>query len=260
MTTSFAIDARARLPARVLAAAQESAPTHPLAIQVKRAITVSGAPIDDAVIVIENGRITAIGPRATTDVPEDADVIEAGTLWATPGFVHPAALAMGPSTALRRLGPQQLGRAPRRGRPRAHVAGRADHREGRVHPRERDDLERRIRGAERADQAREEARPPDPPLRRHRLPRARPLHGLRAADEHEDALEGDAREGQEVPRGQGRREGERRRARPASRPESQRVAAGRRLAARVAPRRARGRSEGHADRGPLRVEDAGRCS
>jgi hypothetical protein len=82
-----------------VAGAQDASP-HPLAIRVKRALTISGDPIEDAVIVIENGRITAIGAQASTDVPEEADVIDGDGLWATPGFIHPAALAMGPSAAL----------------------------------------------------------------------------------------------------------------------------------------------------------------
>jgi hypothetical protein len=79
------------------ASAQDAAASRPLAIRAKRAITVSGAPIDDATIVIENGKITAIGARASVDVPEDADVIEAGDLVATPGFIHPASIAMSPA-------------------------------------------------------------------------------------------------------------------------------------------------------------------
>src|SRR5687768_799328 len=78
--------------------AQDVTP-RPLAIKVKRAITVSGPPIDDAIILIEGGRISAIGTSATVDVPEEADVIEAGDLWATPGFIHPASLAMSPAAA-----------------------------------------------------------------------------------------------------------------------------------------------------------------
>lgn len=85
----------AALPA--LAGAQDSATPRPLAIKVKRALTISGAPIDDATIVIENGRISGIGAGSSVDVPEEADVLEAGEMWATPGFIHPAALAMGPS-------------------------------------------------------------------------------------------------------------------------------------------------------------------
>jgi Amidohydrolase family len=79
------------------AAAQDAPASRSLAIRVKRALTVSGAPIDDATILVENGRISAIGASSSVDVPEDADVLDAGAMWATPGFVHPVALAMGPS-------------------------------------------------------------------------------------------------------------------------------------------------------------------
>jgi len=36
-----------------------------------------GSPIQDAVVVIEGDRITAIGPAATTQVPQGAEVIRA---------------------------------------------------------------------------------------------------------------------------------------------------------------------------------------
>ncbi len=63
----------------------------PTAIRVHRALTVSGAPIEDATIVIEDGKITAIGKSADVTVPEDAEVLEADV--ATPGFIHPFSTA-----------------------------------------------------------------------------------------------------------------------------------------------------------------------
>jgi hypothetical protein len=77
--------------------AQDPAPARPLAIMVERAITVSGEPIEDAAILIQDGKIAAIGPRASVDVPYEADVIEIPGLWATPGFIHVASLAMTPA-------------------------------------------------------------------------------------------------------------------------------------------------------------------
>ena len=45
------------------------------------------APVADAVVVIENGRIQAVGPRASTEVPDGAEVIEAAGQTVMPGLV-----------------------------------------------------------------------------------------------------------------------------------------------------------------------------
>lgn len=52
-----------------------------------RALPGDGAPIDDVVLVERGGKITAIGPRATTPVPADAKRMDHGDLWLSPGFV-----------------------------------------------------------------------------------------------------------------------------------------------------------------------------
>ena len=44
------------------------------------------APLDDATILLRDGRITAIGPRAAVTVPKSARVIDAHGLFATAGF------------------------------------------------------------------------------------------------------------------------------------------------------------------------------
>jgi hypothetical protein len=65
----------------------------PTAYKVRRALTVSGAPIDDAVIVVEGGKIVKIGKAADVEIPEKADVVDLGSAWAAPGFIHVASLA-----------------------------------------------------------------------------------------------------------------------------------------------------------------------
>ncbi|HEY7290311.1 MAG TPA: amidohydrolase family protein [Vicinamibacterales bacterium] len=45
-----------------------------------------GPPIRDAAIIVSGGRITAIGPRASTTVPSDAQTINAGGKFVVPGF------------------------------------------------------------------------------------------------------------------------------------------------------------------------------
>ena len=59
---------------------------------VKRAITVSGAPIDRAAIVVQDGVIKAVGPRDRVEVPANAKTVDAKGQVAVPGFVDPAGL------------------------------------------------------------------------------------------------------------------------------------------------------------------------
>ncbi len=65
----------------------------PTAYKVRRALTVSGVPIDDAVVLVEDGKITKIGKASEIEIPDKADVVDLGDAWATPGFIHPASLA-----------------------------------------------------------------------------------------------------------------------------------------------------------------------
>ena len=46
-----------------------------------------GAPMADATVVVEGGRITAVGPRAEVSVPPGAQVIDGAGKFITPGFV-----------------------------------------------------------------------------------------------------------------------------------------------------------------------------
>src|SRR5215469_7196178 len=46
-----------------------------------------GLPVRDAVIVIRQGRITAIGPRASVSVPPGAGIIDANGHYVVPGFI-----------------------------------------------------------------------------------------------------------------------------------------------------------------------------
>lgn len=47
-----------------------------------------GAPVPNAVILIENERITAVGPASTTSVPAGAEVIAANGKWLLPGLMN----------------------------------------------------------------------------------------------------------------------------------------------------------------------------
>src|SRR5438128_342635 len=46
-----------------------------------------GAPLQDGVVIIREGIIAAVGPRAEIKVPKDAQVIEAGGRFLVPGFI-----------------------------------------------------------------------------------------------------------------------------------------------------------------------------
>ena len=58
------------------------------AIKAGKIITLDGDPIEDGVIVIEGGRVTAVGKAGDIEIPWDADVIEQPELTAFPGYVE----------------------------------------------------------------------------------------------------------------------------------------------------------------------------
>src|SRR5882672_8827800 len=55
------------------------------AFKAARALTCSGAPIEGAVILVENGKITAIG--SGLKIPEGATVVDLGSATVMPGLV-----------------------------------------------------------------------------------------------------------------------------------------------------------------------------
>lgn len=73
----------------VLASVAAALPADKLVVQAGRILTRAGADIQDGVIVIENGRITAIGPADQVEKPWDATVVGGPELVAFPGFVEP---------------------------------------------------------------------------------------------------------------------------------------------------------------------------
>jgi len=50
-------------------------------------VPVDGEPVDGGTVLIENGRITAVGPEADVDIPEEADLVDAAGAWVLPGFI-----------------------------------------------------------------------------------------------------------------------------------------------------------------------------
>jgi imidazolonepropionase-like amidohydrolase len=63
--------------------------TRPTAIVGASVVNLNGGPaVQDTVVVIEGERITAIGPAATTPVPQGAEVIRATGKWISPGLMN----------------------------------------------------------------------------------------------------------------------------------------------------------------------------
>jgi imidazolonepropionase-like amidohydrolase len=50
-------------------------------------VPLDGDPIDGGTVLIEDGRIVAVGTEADVDVPEDAELIDASGSWVLPGFI-----------------------------------------------------------------------------------------------------------------------------------------------------------------------------
>ena len=59
-----------------------------IVVEAGKVITMAGEPIEDGVIVIQNGRIAAVGKRGEVETPWDAPVIGGPDLVAFPGFVE----------------------------------------------------------------------------------------------------------------------------------------------------------------------------
>jgi len=75
------------MPALIVAVLLLAGLAHPQDLAVRAGLlhTVSGAPITDGVVVVRGGKIVAVGPAATTPIPEGLRVLTAAV--ATPGLV-----------------------------------------------------------------------------------------------------------------------------------------------------------------------------
>jgi hypothetical protein len=77
-------------------ASAESEPSDPKAVPIvwefSMLLTGSGPPMHDAFMVVENGIIKALGPRAEIEIPEGAIRRVAHNGVVTPGFIHPASV------------------------------------------------------------------------------------------------------------------------------------------------------------------------
>jgi imidazolonepropionase-like amidohydrolase len=50
-------------------------------------VPVGAAPIEGGTVLIEDGKIIAVGPEADIDIPEDAELVDASGSWVLPGFI-----------------------------------------------------------------------------------------------------------------------------------------------------------------------------
>lgn len=71
----------------VLSAAQLSAQERPVAFRGAHIIPITGAPIEDGVLVVQNGRISAVGPASSVRIPSNAEVRDVAGKVIMPGLV-----------------------------------------------------------------------------------------------------------------------------------------------------------------------------
>src|SRR5450432_3079232 len=60
---------------------------HTLAIKAGRILTVTNGTIENGVIVVQNGKIIALGKQGEVAIPAGAEVIDASNEWVMPGQV-----------------------------------------------------------------------------------------------------------------------------------------------------------------------------
>ena len=51
-------------------------------------VPIAGDPIENGTVLIEDGRIVAVGTDADVDIPDDAELVDAAGMWVLPGFVE----------------------------------------------------------------------------------------------------------------------------------------------------------------------------
>ncbi len=86
-TIRAAFGAAAIMAAGLLHAAPANAQKRPLAIRAGRILTVTKGSIDNGIILVQNGKIIALGSERDVVIPADADVLDARDQWAMPGQI-----------------------------------------------------------------------------------------------------------------------------------------------------------------------------
>src|SRR3954469_16966140 len=82
--------AQAKKPAPKAPAAKASAPTEaavPIALKGGKVLTITKGVIENGTVVMEGGKITAVGPAASTAIPKNAKVIDVTGMTVYPGLI-----------------------------------------------------------------------------------------------------------------------------------------------------------------------------
>ena len=76
-----------QMPDGVQAASTTASPAGPIALKGGKLLTITHGTIENGVVVIENGKITAVGPAASTKIPANARVIDVTGMTVYPGLI-----------------------------------------------------------------------------------------------------------------------------------------------------------------------------
>ena len=82
-----ALAAAGLLVTTIALAQPQPAPNQPIVIRGGKLLTITHGTINNGVVVIEDGKITAVGPAGSTQVPANARVIDASGMTVYPGFI-----------------------------------------------------------------------------------------------------------------------------------------------------------------------------
>ncbi len=70
------------------AATAEDSPQRRFAIRAGQVLTMTGDPITDGVVLVDKGKIIAVGPAERVQIPKGTYLIKRDELWLTPGFIE----------------------------------------------------------------------------------------------------------------------------------------------------------------------------
>ncbi|HEU5453594.1 MAG TPA: amidohydrolase family protein [Terriglobales bacterium] len=76
-----------QMPDGAQSQASTAAPAGPIALKGGKLLTITHGTIENGVVVIENGKITAVGPAASTKIPANAHVIDVTGMTVYPGLI-----------------------------------------------------------------------------------------------------------------------------------------------------------------------------
>ena len=85
VTTSLLLSLAATAQQKTTTAATD--PNRPIAIAGGKLLTITNGTIENGVVVMQNGKITAVGPAGSVKVPADAQVIDAKGMTVYPGLI-----------------------------------------------------------------------------------------------------------------------------------------------------------------------------